>query len=208
MIESVDDGIGRFMQTLNRLQLTDNTVVIFFSDNGGHSSVTNNAPLREGKQFLYEGGIRVPLVVKWPGHIKPGTTCDVPVISHDLFPTMMEMAGRDTADFTDLDGVSLLPLLTGSGSLSDRKLYWYSPHYARKPGSIVRDGDFKLIEHYDPPSVEMYNVGDDLSESHDLAGEMPKRVAAMRHDLDQWLTRINATRHTPNPRLRPTSEFR
>lgn len=208
MIESVDDGLGRILDTLDRLELTENTVIVYFSDNGGLSRVTNNAPLREGKQFLYEGGIRVPLIIKWPGHIEPGTTCDVPVISHDLFPTMMEMAGRDTAEFADLDGVSLLPLLTRSGSLPDRKLYWYYPHYARKPGSIVRDGDYKLIEHYDPPSVELYNIADDLSETNDLASAMPQLVEQMRADLDTWLKNIKATRHTANPQFRATLEAR
>ncbi len=201
MIQSVDDGIGRIMQTLDRLQLAENTVVVFFSDNGGLSQVTNNAPLREGKQFLYEGGIRVPLIIKWPGHVDSGTTCDVPVISHDLFPTIVELAGSQASESKALDGVSLLPLLKQSGDLPERKLYWYYPHYARHPGAVVRDGNLKLIEHYDPPNVELYNIAEDLSESHDLADEMPKQVKQMRSDLEAWLTKIDATRHTLNPDL-------
>ncbi len=208
MIESVDDGLGRILDTLDRLHLTDNTVVVFFSDNGGLSRVTNNAPLREGKQFLYEGGIRVPLIVKWPGTVKAGTTCDVPVISHDLFPTIVDMTGLAPAEDADLDGVSLKPLLKQTGNLPDRKLYWYYPHYARHPGAIVRDGDLKLIEHYDPPRVELYNIADDLSELHDLADKMPERVSQMRDDLNDWLTHVGATRHTQNPRFKPTSESR
>ncbi len=207
MIESVDTGVGRLLAALDRLQLTERTIVVFFSDNGGLSKVTNNAPLREGKQFLYEGGLRVPLIVKWPGRVEEGTTCNVPVISHDLFPTIVEMAGRRATDFADLDGVSLLPLLTGGGQLPDRKLYWYYPHYARHPGAVLRDGDLKFIEHYDPPSVELYNMADDLSETHDLTDQMPERAAQMQDELHDWLARIDATLHTPNPNFRAGRSF-
>ncbi|MGE0375329.1 MAG: sulfatase [Planctomycetaceae bacterium] len=205
MIERVDTGIGLVMDTLDRLELAERTVVIFFSDNGGLSQVTNNAPLREGKQFLYEGGLRVPLIVKWPGVVEAGTTCDVPVISHDLFPTIVEVAGLNVDTLTDLDGVSLRPLLTSDGELPSRTLYWYYPHYARRPGAAVRDGDLKLIEWYDPPGVELYNIADDLSETNNLAPQLPTRAAELRADLTRWLSDINATLHTPNANFRPSA---
>ncbi|MBX3439138.1 MAG: sulfatase-like hydrolase/transferase, partial [Planctomycetaceae bacterium] len=206
MVESVDTGIGRLMETLDRLQLADRTIVIFFSDNGGLADVTNNAPLRAGKQYLYEGGIRVPLIVKWPGVVQPGTTCDVPVISHDLFPTIVEMAGRDVESLEDLDGVSLRPLLAGDAALPERSLYWYYPHYGRRPGAAVREGDLKLIEWYDPPGVELYNVARDISETSDLAAQQPEQVERLQGKLADWLTDVRATRHTANPNFRPRAE--
>ncbi len=202
MIESVDTGVGRILETLKRLELDENTVVIFFSDNGGMSRATNNAPLRGAKQDLYEGGIRVPLIVKWPGRIPADSTSEVPVISHDLLPTMLDLAEQIDRQPKHLDGVSLAPLLTQSAALPDRTLYWYYPHYARRPGSVVRRGDYKLIEHYDPPSVELYNLADDLSETSDLSHTMPDRVRAMRADLQEWLAASGTIMHTKNPHAR------
>ena len=202
MIEAVDRGVGRLFQTLQDLKLEENTVVIFFSDNGGHASSTSNAPLRGSKQDLYEGGIRVPLIVKWPGHIPAGATCDESVISHDLLPTILDLAERPDLLPADLDGVSLKPLLTGDEKLPPRTLYWYYPLYARRPGSVVLDGPWKMIEHYDPPQVELYNLAEDLSETNDLAAKMPDRVGQMRQQLQEWLKSSGAILHTPNPNAR------
>lgn len=199
MIEAVDTGVGRVLDTLDRLKLTENTVVIFFSDNGGSSRATNNHPLRGGKQDLYEGGIRVPLIVRWPGHVAASSNCDVPVISDDFLPTMAEAAGLSKSLPAELDGRSLMPLLTSESEMPSRRLFWYYPHYARRPGSVVREGDFKLIEYYDPPQVELYNLAEDLSEAHDLAKTMPDKVSAMRQSLSEWLTSSGTIMHTQNP---------
>ena len=199
MIETVDRGVGRIVDTLARRNLADNTVVILFSDNGGLSSVTNNAPLREGKQTLYEGGLRVPLIIKWPGTIKKNATCHVPVISDDLLPTVLDMTGGRTSADGPIDGISLVPLLTGEGNFPDRRLYWYYPHYAREPGAVVRDGNYKLIEFYDPPRVELYNLARDLGEQNDLSAMMPDRVDRMQGQIREWLDAVGAIRHAPNP---------
>jgi arylsulfatase A-like enzyme len=190
--------VGRILETLERLDLAENTLLIVFSDNGGLSEVTSNAPLRAGKQTLYEGGLRVPLIVRWPGHVRPGSRSDTPVISHDLFPTLVEAAGLD-ASVPDLDGVSLLRLLEESGTLEERPLFFYYPHYARRPGAVVREGSYKLIEHYDPPGVELYDLARDLGEETDLASAMPERVELMRAQLERWLDGVGAIRHRPNP---------
>lgn len=203
MIESVDTGVGRVLATLDRLKLAENTVVILFSDNGGLSRVTNNAPLRGGKQELYEGGIRVPLIVKWPGHVPEKSTSAQPVISHDLFPTLLDLAGEETPTPTQLDGLSLTGLLNGGEIFPQRRLVWYYPHYARRPGAVVRDGDYKLIEHYDPPQVELYNLAEDPSETTNLAEQQQTRVETMRGQLRDWLKSRRVIMHTKNPGFQP-----
>ena len=204
MIESVDESVGRVLETLHRLKLSNNTLVVFFSDNGGVSRITNNAPLRGGKQTLYEGGLRVPLIVKWPGLTKPKTICDTPVHSDDLFPTVMEISGGLNTVTHELDGQSLVPLLTDKGRFSKRPLYWYYPHYARRPGYAIRDSDFKLIEHYDPPSVELFNIAADRSESENVADRFPERVSHLQKQFRQWLDSVDATLHTENPNRKQT----
>ena len=201
MVETVDQSLGRVLATLEQNGLSENTVVIFFSDNGGLSNVTDNAPLRGGKQQLYEGGIRVPLIVRWPGHVPAGAVSDAPVISHDLYPTLVDVVGPATRPGAT-DGVSLLPLLTRLKALPERTLFWYYPQYARRPGAVVRTGDYKLIEFYDPPATELYNLGRDLGETDDLASRQPGRVEEMREHLTAWLAEIGATLHTPNPAFR------
>jgi len=198
MVESVDTGVGRLVATLERLGLAENTLLVVFSDNGGLSEVTSNAPLRAGKQTLYEGGLRVPLIVRWPGRVRPGSVSDVPVISHDLFPTLVEAAGLEPS-VPDLDGLSLLPLLQEVGTLPERPLFFYYPQYARRPGAVVLESPYKLIEHYDPPGVELYDLSRDLGEESDLAAQQPERVEAMRGRLEAWLDEVKAIRHTANP---------
>ena len=203
MIEKVDDNVGRLLDEVDKLGLTDNTIVIFYSDNGGTTEATYNTPLREGKGYLYEGGIRVPLIFKWPGHIRPNTSCDVPVISEDLLPTIVDMAGKGAKLPDDIDGVSLLPLLEEkSGELNRDQICWYYPQYspqAQMPGYAIRKGDYKLIEHYDPPIVELFNLKKDISESENLAEKMPDKVEEFKESFDKWLEQMNPVMHTENP---------
>ena len=181
MIESMDDSIGAVQATLKRLKLDDNTIVIFFSDNGGHGGVTSNAPLRGSKGMLYEGGIREPLVVKWPGVTKAGSTCREPVIGVDLYPTFMEAAGIKRSKKIKLDGLSFVPCLkNASASLGRDALYWHFPAYLQgytarhgafrtTPAAAVRMGDWKLIEFFENGELELYNLKEDLGEKNNLA---------------------------------------
>jgi arylsulfatase A-like enzyme len=203
MIEKVDDNVGRLLAEIDNLGLTENTIVIFYSDNGGTSEATINTPLREGKGYLYEGGIRVPLIFKWPGRIRPASRCDVPVISEDLLPTITDMVGKGTQTPADVDGISLLPLLEEKPAGLERDaLCWYYPHYspqAQMPGYAIRKGDYKLIEHYDPPKVELFHLANDISESDNLAEKMPGKVAELKASYEDWLKRMSPVLHTENP---------
>jgi len=207
MIENVDDNVGRLLDEVDKLGLTHNTIVIFYSDNGGTTEATINTPLREGKGFLYEGGIRVPLIFKWPGRIRPNTRCDVPVISDDLLPTIVDMAKEGARLPDDIDGLSLLPLLEETSTELNRdELCWYYPHYspqAQMPGYAIRKGDYKLVEHYDPQRVELFHLQNDISESENLAEQMPKKVKELRSSFEKWLEQINPVMHTLNPDYRP-----
>ena len=170
MVESVDDAYGRIQKALEKNDLTDNTLVIFTSDNGGLLGPTNNAPLRSGKGYAYEGGIRVPFLVKWPGVTKPGSKSDTPVCSIDLLPTIVSAAGASIPMDREIDGLDLKPELDGSGKLGRQSLFWHFPHYRHAPGpySIVRHGDWKLIKWYEGPK-ELYNLKNDLGEAKDLS---------------------------------------
>ena len=201
VIESVDESVGRIMAKLDDLKLADNTVVIFFSDNGGLLDVTSNAPLRLGKGHLYEGGTRDPLIVRWPGKVKAGSTCDTPMISTDFYPTMLEMAGLKGSV---PDGVSIMPLLRQKGSIERKTFYWHYPHYHRcTPGGAIRDGDWKLIEFFEDNHVELYNLKDDLGEKTDLAAKMPEKAGELRKKLADWRKSVNAAMPTPNPDYKP-----
>lgn len=205
MIERMDRGIGRILDTLDRLDLEENTVVIFISDNGGLEALQSQAPLRAGKSTLYEGGIRVPMAVRWPGVVREGGSTNEPVITHDLFSTIMEIAGvpyrKDYAD-----GVSLLPLLRGTATtLARDAIYWHYPHYHHfggRPGTAIRSGDYKLIEWYEGsmvglgPAVELFNVVDDIGETRDLAAAQPERVAAMRAKVHEWRRNLDVQEMT------------
>ena len=201
MVESVDDAAGKVMAVLDELKLTDRTVVIFTSDNGGLIGPTNNAPLRSGKGFPYEGGIRVPLVVRWPGVVEAGSTCDVPATSVDFFPTLLEMAGVAPPKDRAIDGVSLVPVLKQTGKLDRDAIYWHFPHYrfARGPYSIIRNGDWKLIKWYQEDGSELFNLADDLGETRDLAKEMPEKVRQLDAKLTAWLKSAGAKLPRPNP---------
>jgi arylsulfatase A-like enzyme len=202
MIEAMDAAIGRVLNALDELQVADRTLVIFTSDNGAFGGVADNRPLRAAKGYLYEGGIRVPLIVRWPGVVKPGTECHVPVTSMDFYPTILDAAGLARDPKTPLDGESLRRLLEQNGSLRRSAIYFHYPNYAfhrqNRLGSAVRQGDLKLIEYFDDGSVELYNLKDDIGEKHNLAAEIPARAAAMRRELSAWREATGAAM----PRLR------
>ncbi|MDA1234199.1 MAG: sulfatase [Acidobacteria bacterium] len=205
MIESVDQSLGRIIDTLERFGLGDDTVVIFTSDNGGAQAATRNAPLREGKGYLYEGGIRVPLIVSWPGQVEPNATSDAPVSGADLYPTIAEIAG-ELATPGQTDGRSLIPLLEGRQDGPGRDLYWYYPHYspqAKQPGAAIRSGKYKLIEHYDPPSVELYDLESDIAEQTNLAERDPANASELLDRLRAWIENSVLIRHRVNPNYDP-----
>ncbi len=202
MLRSVDQSVGRLLKKLEELDLADHTVVIFTSDNGGavhfgQPPATSNAPLRLGKGFAYEGGLRVPLILKAPGVTRAGTTCDWPVSSQDFFPTLLELAGAGkSASSTAMDGVSFAPLLRGQATLPRQELFWHYPHYWNggrvSPYSVARVGDWKLIRFYESGREEIYNLHDDLIERHDLAGSQPEKRGELARRLDAWLKEVGA----------------
>jgi arylsulfatase A-like enzyme len=210
MIQSVDESVGRIMIKLQELGLEDNTVVIFMSDNGGLStaegSPTSNIPLRAGKGWLYEGGIREPMMIKWPGVVKAGSLCGEPVISTDFYPTILEMAGLSLKPEQHSDGVSLVPLLKGAATLGRPAIFWHYPHYGNQggsPGGAVRAGDYKLIEFYEDNHLELYNLKDDISEKNNLAEKMPDKADELHRMLKAWRVDVDATMPTPNPDYKP-----
>ena len=204
MIESMDDSVGTVLDTLDRLKLADNTIVIFYADNGGHGGVTSNAPLRGSKGMLYEGGIRVPMAVRWPGVVKPGTTSDEPVIGIDLYPTLLEATQTKLPARVNLDGTSLLPLLSDAGaSLFRPAIYWHFPAYLQgytmrhgpfrtTPAGAIRMGDWKLIEYFEDGVLELYNLSDDIGEEQNLAKREAKRTAEMHSMMKAWRRATNA----------------
>ncbi len=199
MVEAMDRAVGKVLDKLDELGLADNTAVMFTSDNGGLStsegSPTSNLPLRGGKGWMYEGGIREPFLIRWPGKTKPGSVCSTPVVSTDFYPTILEMAGLSTKPKQHLDGVSLVPLLRGGDVVERDAIYWHYPHYANQgsfPGGAVRMGDWKLIERFEDGQVHLYNLKDDLGERTDLAAKDPDRVAAMRSRLHAWYKQVGA----------------
>ena len=201
MIESVDDSVGRLLRKLEALGLQERTLVVFMSDNGGlWPQATSNAPLRAGKGHPYEGGIREPLIIKWPGQTKPATTCSVPVCSIDFFPTLLEIAGAKPPG--PVDGLSLVPLLRQSGTIRRDALFWHYPHYwsgnTVRPSGSVRAGDWKLIEFFEDHRLELYNLRDDLGEQTNRAPEMPGKAGELRDQLHRWLKATEAQMPTEN----------
>ena len=202
MVESVDDAVGMIMDTLKETGLADKTLVIFTSDNGGLKGPTDNSPLRSGKGYAYEGGIRVPLIVRWPGVVNSGTVSNEPVSSVDYLPTIAEAVGCDVPDEIDVDGTSLLKVLKSDGRqlLERDAIYWHFPHYRHAPGpySIIRSADWKLIKWYEG-GFELYNLKTDLSESTNLANTMDAKVKELDRQLSSELSRIGAKLPKPNP---------
>ena len=215
MVQSLDESVGRILGCLEEHGIADRTIVILTSDNGGFIGnwkeqpvVTNNAPLRSGKGSLYEGGVRVPLTIRWPGTTKANTVCSEPVVLTDTYRTIVEMAGlAKDAEGVEMssDGVSLVPLLKDPAATLDRKaLYWHYPHYyeTTTPVSSLRAGDWKLLEYLDDNRVELYNLRDDLSETTNLAGQQPARRDELRSMLHAWRESVGAQMPTPNPAFR------
>jgi arylsulfatase A len=213
VLQGLDDAVGRVLRALDDAKLADRTVVIFTSDNGGlsvkegpNTPATSNLPLRDGKGYLHEGGIRVPLIVRWPGVTRAGTTCDVPVSGQDLHPTLLAIAGASPAPGVPIDGESLVPVLRGEGSLKREDLAWHYPHYSNqggKPGGAIRRGDRKLIENYEDGRLELYDLRADPGERHDLAADRPDEAARLRDRLAAWRAEIDAQMPTPNPDFLP-----
>lgn len=225
MIASVDESVGRILNTLNELNLDRKTLVVFTSDNGGvggyvregikpNGDITDNAPLRGGKGMLYEGGIRVPYIFRWTGTIAAGTTCDEPITSVDWFPTALDLAGARAPSNYILDGVSYKKLLLkrGKGSLRRDDLFWHFPGYLgatentwrTTPVGMIRSGDWKLLEFFEDGRLELYNLRKDLSETRDLAKSNPRKTRELHKKLQSWRKEINAPMPTPNtPSLEP-----
>jgi arylsulfatase A-like enzyme len=210
MIESLDENIGRIVRTLEETGQFENTVIFFTSDNGGlatsEGSPTCNAPLAEGKGWMYEGGTREPLIVQWPGVIRSDTVCHRPITSPDFYPTMLEIAGLDLLPDQHRDGVSFLPLLRGDQTFDRGPMFWHYPHYGNQggtPGSSIRSGDYKLIEFYEDGRLELYNLTEDIGEDCNLAAGEPEIAADLHGELVRWREEIEATMPQPNPDFVP-----
>ena len=211
MVEHLDNSVGRILKKLGDLKLEQNTLVVFFSDNGGlyqpfggytgkRQAVSTNAPLRDEKGTLYEGGVREPLIVRWPGVINAGTTCSVPVTSVDFYPTFMEIVDAKSDANHVLDGRSILPLLRQTGTLGRDAIYWHYPHYHHsRPAGAIRQGDWKLIEFYEDGRLELYNLKDDIGEKENLAVKMPGKAAELQGRLAAWRKSVGAKMPMPNP---------
>lgn len=212
MLHSLDEAVGRVLVKIAELGLAEDTVVLFSSDNGGLShrggeltNITRNDPLRRGKGSAYEGGTRVPLIVKWPGVTPAGHICTEPVCTIDFYPTILDIIDvfGDAAHNAKIDGTSLVPLLEDpAAGLSRDALYWHHPHYhpgGDSPYGAIRHGDWKLIEFYEDMNVELYNLRADLGEAANLAESEPGRVAELREKLHAWRSAVNAQMPAPNP---------
>lgn len=248
MIESVDDGVGRIVRELEKLKLSEQTILIFTSDNGGVVTAdwplfppTINGSLREGKGHLYEGGIRVPMIVRWPKVIRPGTVCETPVTTEDFLPTILELCGVDReaifqeqytsqkstrgtektvsttqtvsnstpSDISQLDGVSLVPLLKQKGDFRREALYWHYPHYApqhNRPSGAIRVGDYKLISFFEDGRKELYNLKSDAAEMNNLVEQEPERTKELEAKLSTWQTSVGAQKMETNPLYRPNPQ--
>jgi len=211
VIETLDDTVGRLMAKLDALKLADKTIVVFTSDNGGlhvpegpHPKITHNTPYRAGKGFVYQGGLRIPLMVRWPGHVPAATVTDDPVINTDWVPTLLDLVGQPVP--AGLDGVSFAALLAGHGRAPGRTFFWHFPHYTNqgsRPSGAVRDGPWMMVEYYDEEKAELYDLRKDIRETRDLAASQPERVSRMRAALAAWRREVHAQGNTPNPKFDP-----
>ncbi len=212
VIETMDASVGRLLAKLDALGLREKTLVVFTSDNGGlhvleftKTPATHNTPFRAGKGFVYEGGLRIPLIVRWPGRVKPDTLSDAPVTGTDWTPTFLELAGVKTTD--SFDGQSIAPLLRGEPEPA-RPLFWHFPQYTNqggRPAGAVREGDWKLVEHYEDGRLELFNLAKDVGETTDLAAQEPIRVAALRGKLEAWRRAVKADSNAANPAYSPAA---
>jgi len=209
MVQSIDDSVGRVATKIEDEKLTDNTVFVFMSDNGGLASAeykgqaaTSNAPLKGGKGFLYEGGIREPMFIVWPGETKPGSVSEVPVMSTDFYRTIAQMAGISRLKGDPKDGVSLTPTLRRGLAPARDALFWHYPHYSNqggRPGGAIRLGDWKLIRWYEDSAIELYNLRSDAGELKNLANDEAAKARGLSGLLDDWLRAMKAEMPTPNP---------
>lgn len=220
MVQSMDEVVGKVLRTLDELGIAQRTVIFFTGDNGGLSHLygekrgpTSNWPLRLGKGSAYEGGVRVPLVVRWPGRTRPGSVCAEPVMSIDYYPTMLQMAGAlgDPRHNATVDGRSLVPVLDKPGApLGRETIYWHYPHYhpgGATPYGAVRADEWKLIEFYEDMHVELYHLAADIGESRDLAGSKPELVQGLKARLHAWRQLVGAQMPTPNPDYNPKRDI-
>jgi len=214
MVQSTDESVGRILDRLDALGLSDSTIVVFVSDNGGLSTYsgdrtlgpTSNLPLRAGKGWLYEGGIRAPLIIRWPGEAGAVGVSETPASSTDLYPTLLEMAGLGRRPEQHVDGVSLAPILRYSGELGREALFWHFPHYhgsGNRPSGAVRVGDMKLIEWFEDGRVELYDLASDPGETDDLSAAMPEATEQLRATLNAWRQEVGAGMPHPNPDWTP-----
>ncbi len=225
MVESMDESLGRVVAKLGELGIDDETLIVFCSDNGGMSGAnfgrptrvvaerdldrafsTSNLPLRGAKGWLYEGGIRVPMIVKWPGTAVAGSVCDEPVISTDFYPTILEMAGLPSMPEQVRDGKSFVPALKGE-PFQRGPIFWHFPHYSnhgmQSPGGAVRLGDYKLLDYFENGSVQLFNLAEDIGEQHDLSKQEPEKASELKDLLREWRMEVAAKMMPPNPNYQP-----
>lgn len=206
MIESMDEGVGTILAKLEELKIAERTVVVFTSDNGGLLRSTSNAPLRAGKGSAYEGGVRVPLIVAWPGELRAGAVCDTPAITPDLAPTLLELAGAKADPARFVDGASLAALLRGKGDVKREAIYWHYPHYhpgGATPYGALRRGHEKLVEFFEDGRCELYDLAQDSGETNDLAAGRPERVRELKKQLADWREAVGAQMPSANPDFKP-----
>ena len=218
MVESLDTAVGVVLDELEQQGLAEETLVIFYSDNGGYGPATTMVPLRGSKGMLYEGGVRVPLLVRWPAVVEAGSRSDETVIGVDFYPTLLEIAGRPLAEAKD--GVSFVPLLRQKGTLDRDALYWHFPAYLEAyrrelgpfrttPAGAIRSGDWKLIEYFEDGRLELYNLRDDVGEQHNLANDEPTVAARLHQQMAEWREEVSApVPSTTNPKYDPRAEWR
>jgi arylsulfatase A-like enzyme len=226
MVESMDESLGRIVKKLEELGIDDNTIIIFYSDNGGMAALnvgnpkrivsedkqdlaysTSNLPLRGAKGWLYEGGIREPLIIKWPGKGKQGIECSVPVTSVDMFPTIMNMVGSPESIGEDKEGVDISPLVKGE-IIERGPIFWHFPHYSnhgmQSPGGAIRDGDYKLLEYFENGTVQLFNLKNDIAEQNDLSKIEIEKTKELTEKLHQWRKKVGAKMMEPNPDYDPS----
>jgi arylsulfatase A-like enzyme len=211
VIETLDDTVGRLLTKLDELKLAEKTIVVFTSDNGGlhvpeltHPRVTHNTPYRAGKGYVYEGGLRIPLIIRWPGHIPAGKIVNEPVINTDWVPTLLELANQSIP--AGLDGISFAAGLINGKEIPKRCFFWHFPHYNNqggRPSGAVRDGDWLLVEFYDEEKVELYNLRSDIGEKQDMAAQHPEQVKKMQTALAAWRKDNDDQTNRPNPDFEP-----
>ncbi|BDD11365.1 sulfatase [Fulvitalea axinellae] len=200
MIDKLDQNVGKVLRTLKASGLEENTLVIFYSDNGGMGA---NKPLRGAKGSLWEGGVRVPLIVKWPGKTAPNTRNGSLVTSPDFYPTILDIADIGSRKYSFLEGKSIRKVLVKNSEETDRAIFWHFPHHRKETdnsmGGAMREGDWKLIWNYETEKIRLFNLKDDLAETTDLAAKYPKKTEAMKKKLKRWLRRSEANMPLPNP---------